>query len=306
MGTKPGERMMGQLEVRSEAIAGQFNVADITGTLCAYATMGIKPEERLMKKLEERALVMVGEFRIPALTQLVWALAKLDRKPENRFMLRLETRILSMTAEVKSHHLVSLLWGYAAFGIQPTEGMKEMLQCKVLEKVKELTCAQLAVIWWAAAQGKNCIALDDKTLQCLAGRTDDLASHFKTREKQILRWSDALLPVTHGTATKKVMQVDVLSTIQSMAPSSEMDSEAILALSQPPLNVACLAVADDDAVYDFCEDVQAVYECYTKVSASSEEKAWLTGDTHSDLIHTHTSTTHFDDTTGSHHTHTLS
>jgi hypothetical protein len=39
-----------------------------------------------------------------------------------------------------------------------------------------------------------------------------------------------------------------------------MDSEAILTLSQPPLKLPDLAVADVDAVYDFCEDVQAIYE----------------------------------------------
>jgi hypothetical protein len=33
MGTKPGERMMGQLERRVEAISGEFNSQDIANTL---------------------------------------------------------------------------------------------------------------------------------------------------------------------------------------------------------------------------------------------------------------------------------
>jgi hypothetical protein len=262
--------------------------------------MGMKPGDSLMEKLDERAEATVGEFRIPALTQLVWALTKLDRKPHNRFMALLETRILSMKSEMESRHVVLLLWGYAAAGIQPQESMRSMLQCKVLETISELTCAQVAVIWWAAAQAKNCTALDDTTLQYLARRTNDLASSFNNQEQQMLRWSEALLRVTHGAATKKVLEVDILSTIRRMAPSSEMDSEAILALSEPPPKLPGLAAAEVDAVYDFCEDIQAVYECYTQVGPYSTEKAWLTGDTHSDLIQSHTCTTHLDDTTDSH------
>jgi hypothetical protein len=43
MGTKPGERMMGQLERRAEAISGEFKSQAVANTLWAYATMGTKP-----------------------------------------------------------------------------------------------------------------------------------------------------------------------------------------------------------------------------------------------------------------------
>ena len=45
MGTKPGERMMGQLERRAEAISGEFNSQEVAKTLWAFATIrrGTKP-----------------------------------------------------------------------------------------------------------------------------------------------------------------------------------------------------------------------------------------------------------------------
>jgi hypothetical protein len=63
MGTKPGERMMGQLEQRLEAISVEFNSQDITNTLWAFPTMGIKPGERMMGQLERRAEAVSGEFK---------------------------------------------------------------------------------------------------------------------------------------------------------------------------------------------------------------------------------------------------
>ena len=43
MGRKPGDRMMGQLEVRTEAISGEFNSQNIANTLWEFVTMGRKP-----------------------------------------------------------------------------------------------------------------------------------------------------------------------------------------------------------------------------------------------------------------------
>jgi hypothetical protein len=43
MGTKPGDRMMGQLERRTEAISGQFNSQKAAKTLWVFAMMGTKP-----------------------------------------------------------------------------------------------------------------------------------------------------------------------------------------------------------------------------------------------------------------------
>jgi hypothetical protein len=59
---KPGERMMGQLEGRVEAISGEFNSRDVANTLWAYATMRRKPGERMMGQLEGRAEAISGEF----------------------------------------------------------------------------------------------------------------------------------------------------------------------------------------------------------------------------------------------------
>jgi hypothetical protein len=52
---RPGERMMGQLERRLEAISGEFNSQEVANTLWAFATMGTKPGERMMGQLERRA-----------------------------------------------------------------------------------------------------------------------------------------------------------------------------------------------------------------------------------------------------------
>ena len=43
MGTKPEQRMMGELERRAEAISAEFNSQNVANTLWAYATMGTKP-----------------------------------------------------------------------------------------------------------------------------------------------------------------------------------------------------------------------------------------------------------------------
>ena len=45
MGTKSGDRMMGQLERQAEAISGEFNSQNVANTLWAYATMGTRPGE---------------------------------------------------------------------------------------------------------------------------------------------------------------------------------------------------------------------------------------------------------------------
>jgi len=62
MGTKPEERIMGQLERWMESISGKFNSQHITYALWAYATMGANPGERLIGQLERRAEVISGGF----------------------------------------------------------------------------------------------------------------------------------------------------------------------------------------------------------------------------------------------------
>ena len=52
MGIKPGAGVMGQLEGRAEAISGEFNSQDVANTLWAFATMGTKLGERMMGQPE--------------------------------------------------------------------------------------------------------------------------------------------------------------------------------------------------------------------------------------------------------------
>jgi hypothetical protein len=67
MGTRPGERMMGQLERRAEAISGEFlklsfKSQEVANTLGAYARMRTRPGERMMGQLELRTELISEEF----------------------------------------------------------------------------------------------------------------------------------------------------------------------------------------------------------------------------------------------------
>jgi hypothetical protein len=75
MGTKPGERMMGQLERRAEAISGEFKPQEVANTLWAFTTMGTKPGERMMGQLERRAEAISGEFKPQDITNTLWAIS---------------------------------------------------------------------------------------------------------------------------------------------------------------------------------------------------------------------------------------
>ena len=43
MGTKLGDRMMGELEWRTESISEEFNSEEVANTVSVFATMGTKP-----------------------------------------------------------------------------------------------------------------------------------------------------------------------------------------------------------------------------------------------------------------------
>jgi hypothetical protein len=49
---KSGGRMMGQLERRTETISGEFNSKSVANTLWEYARMGTKSGDRMMGQLE--------------------------------------------------------------------------------------------------------------------------------------------------------------------------------------------------------------------------------------------------------------
>ena len=55
MGRKPGERVMGLLEGRAEAISGELKPKSVANTLWAYATMGRQAGEQLTGLLERQA-----------------------------------------------------------------------------------------------------------------------------------------------------------------------------------------------------------------------------------------------------------
>jgi hypothetical protein len=81
MGTKSGERMMGQLEWRTETISGEFNSQEVANTMWAFATMGTKPGERMMGKLEWRPETISEEFNSQEVANTLWAFATMGTNP---------------------------------------------------------------------------------------------------------------------------------------------------------------------------------------------------------------------------------
>jgi hypothetical protein len=115
MGTKPGERMMGQLERRAEAISGEFNSQHIANTLWAYATMGVKPGEWMMGELERRAEAISGEFNSQEVANTLWAFATMGTKPGDRMMGQLERRAEAISGEFNSQEVANTLWSMCFF-----------------------------------------------------------------------------------------------------------------------------------------------------------------------------------------------
>jgi hypothetical protein len=118
MGTKPGERMMGQLERRAEAISGKFNSQEVANTLWAYATMGTKPGERMMEQLERRAEAISGEFNSQNVANTLWAYATMGTKPGERMMGQLERRAEAISGEFNSQNVSNALWASSFFSVQ--------------------------------------------------------------------------------------------------------------------------------------------------------------------------------------------
>jgi hypothetical protein len=131
MGTKPGERMMRQLERRAEAISGEFNSQDIANTLWALATMGTKPGERMMGQLERRTEAISGEFNSQAVANTLWSLcffSMLLSNSDSAFssflasvVLRLGSKSLS---ELNTQHLCLLHQFFIACDIEENLGMR--------------------------------------------------------------------------------------------------------------------------------------------------------------------------------------
>jgi hypothetical protein len=80
MGTKYGERMMGQLERRTEAISGEFNTQDVANLLWAFTTMGTKPGDRMMGQLERRVETISGDFNSQDVANLLWVFTTMGTK----------------------------------------------------------------------------------------------------------------------------------------------------------------------------------------------------------------------------------
>jgi hypothetical protein len=60
---KPGERVMGLLEGRTESISGELKPQNDANTLWTYATLGRKLGERVMGLLERGTESISGEFK---------------------------------------------------------------------------------------------------------------------------------------------------------------------------------------------------------------------------------------------------
>jgi hypothetical protein len=151
MGTKPGERMMGELERRAEAISGDFNAQDIANTLWAYATMGTKPGERLMGELERRAEAISGDFKSQNVANTLWAYATMGTKPGERMIGELERRAEAIAGEFNSQHVANTLWAYATMGTKPGERMIGELERRAEAIAGEFNAQDIANTLWAYA-----------------------------------------------------------------------------------------------------------------------------------------------------------
>jgi hypothetical protein len=56
-------------------MSGEFNSQDVANTLWAYAAMGTKPGERMMGQLERRAEAISGEFNSQEVANTLWAIS---------------------------------------------------------------------------------------------------------------------------------------------------------------------------------------------------------------------------------------
>jgi hypothetical protein len=54
---------------------------DIANTLWAFATMGTKPRQKMMGQLERRAEGISGEFKPQEVENTLWAFGKMRTKP---------------------------------------------------------------------------------------------------------------------------------------------------------------------------------------------------------------------------------
>ncbi len=57
-----------------EAISGEFNAQEVANTPWAFATIGTKPGERLVGQLEQRAEAISGEFNLQEVANTLWAI----------------------------------------------------------------------------------------------------------------------------------------------------------------------------------------------------------------------------------------
>ncbi len=72
--------MMGQLELRAEAMSWDFISQNISSSLWAYETMGTKPGERMMGQRERRAEATSREFKSQNIVITLWAYATMGTK----------------------------------------------------------------------------------------------------------------------------------------------------------------------------------------------------------------------------------
>jgi hypothetical protein len=256
MGTKPGERMMVQLERRAEAISRQFNSQDIANTLWAYATMRTKPGERMMGQLERRAEAISGEFNSQGIANTLWAFATMGTKPGERMMGQLERRVEAISGEFNSQNVANTLWAFATMGTKPGERMMGQLERRMEAIAGEFNSQHVASTLWSYA-----------VLDILP--SERVCNTLRARARQLLwggyycakiMWCCAKLSGRNEStrAHMKLMIEAVMSTCE--AQSLQARHIAIVAWAHAKMSIAI----PQDMAKALCERADTVHMNFTK------------------------------------------
>jgi hypothetical protein len=75
-----------ELEWRSETLSGKFNSQTVANTLWVFETMGTKSGDRMMGQLERWVEVISGEFNSQVISNTVWMFTTMGTKTGVRMM----------------------------------------------------------------------------------------------------------------------------------------------------------------------------------------------------------------------------
>jgi hypothetical protein len=215
MGTKPGDRLMGQLERRAEAISGEFNWMDFTETIWFYAATHLKPSEDLVRGLEARAALISEHLR--------------------------------------NHHVIMFFWAYAEMKLTPGHAFMTRLQRQARVASTTLDCKQLASFFCSVADGGAAFDVDDETYAMMSARTNELAGMFHKEEQSLLIWASVKLPVTHGPSTEAVLHRDVGAMLQKYAAPGKYQSKVVPVAAKGHVHAASADARQTSEVRVACE-----------------------------------------------------